>query len=138
MKSITLIATFIFTAFLCSAQVAKYDHVTGNSKYTEYVTKTGESIYVGDTLKIGKPANGATFINITPGGVPIQAFMAGKKVVITQIKSYGKEKSGYTLWVQFKGFGIPVYIDYDNALDAGEIICPAGLRNMQWQQQEQK
>lgn len=138
MKKFTLIATFIFTALLCSAQVAKYDHVTGNQKYTEYVTKTGESIYVGDTLKIGKPAGGATFVNIVQGTVPIKAFMAGKKVVISQIKSYGKEKQGYTLWVQFKGFGIPVFIDYDNALDAGEIISPAGLRNMQWQQQEQQ
>jgi hypothetical protein len=131
MKTITLICSFVLTALLSSSQVARFDQIKTAASYDEYVTSTGESIFVGDTLRIGKPAAGVSFVNITQGNVGIKSSMAGKKVVITQIKSYGKEKQGYTIYVQFKGFGIPVYIDYDNALDAGEIISPANVNRRQ-------
>lgn len=113
-----LIASSIF------AQIAEYGKITGNEFYSSYIPKTGDRINVGDTLVIGKPLGEFGFTHITQGGQRVGNFMAGKKVVITQIKSYGKEKRGYTLWVQFKGFGIPVFIDYDNALETGEIINP--------------
>jgi len=128
MKAFLLIICALF-AINCLAQdqIAEYGKITGNGFYSAYVSKTGDIIHEGDTLVIGKPGGEFGFLNIQQGGQRIAVWMAGKKVKISQIKSYGTSKRGYTLFVQFKGFGLlPVFIDYDNALQTGEIINPNG------------
>lgn len=57
---------------------------------------------------------------------------SGKKITIHKIKSFGRDKSGFTMWISFKGFGLlPVDVDYENALDSGEIINPQGKMTKQ-------
>lgn len=126
MKAFLLIINLLFSInCMAQDQVAEYGKVTGNGFYTAYVSKTGDIIHEGDTLVIGKPGGEFGFFYITQGGQRVQNWLSSKKVVITQIKSYGTKKRGYTLWAQFKGYGlIPVFIDYDNALQTGEIINP--------------
>jgi len=44
---------------------------------------------------------------------------------VDKLKTYGTKKSGYKLYAHFKGYGlIPVLIDYDTALEVGEIKNP--------------
>ncbi|WP_076456656.1 hypothetical protein [Zobellia uliginosa] len=51
--------------------------------------------------------------------------MAGKPIVIDKLKTYGNKKSRYKMYAQFKGYGLlPVLIDYETALELGEIKNP--------------
>ena len=60
---------------------------------------------------------------IQQGGQYVAPWLADKDVIVTRIKSYGSKKKGYILFVQFKGFGmLPVFIQYDNAVEAGEVL----------------
>lgn len=125
MKKVTLILAFIAFTFIANAQEAEFGKIMGNDTYSTYVTKSGDIITVGDTLVLGKPSGEFGFVYITQGGDRVVSSLAGKRVVISQIKSYGTKKAGYKLWVLFKGYGLlPVAIDYDNALDVGEIVNP--------------
>jgi hypothetical protein len=126
MNKILLILSFLYS-INCFSQdkIAQYGKITENGFYSAYISKTGDVINEGDTLVVGKPGGEFGFINILQGGQRVAPWLSGKKIKITQIKSYGTDKRGYTLLVQFKGYGlIPVYIDYDNALQSGEISNP--------------
>ena len=136
-KSILLLISILSVSLNCMAQyesenkdksqIAEYGKITGNAFYSAYVSKTGDIIHEGDTLIIGKPNGEFGFTYIQQGGMRVANKLAGKQAVITQIKSYGTKKRGYTLFVQFKGWGLaPVFIDYDNALQTGEIMNPKG------------
>jgi len=119
---------FFITAFMicvnCSyGQVAKYGEINGNMIYDKYLTKDGSSVSVGDTIKLGKPSGNDHFLYIQQSGLYVAPWLAGKDVIVTQIKSYGNQKKGYILFVQFKGYGLaPVFIQYDNALETGEVL----------------
>ena len=125
MKNVISTLIVLLVTLTCSSQIAEYGKLTDNLKYDSYISKTGDKIIVGDTLIIGKASGEFGFIYITQGGERVVSSLAGNKVKITQIKSFGTIKAGYKLWVQFKGYGlVPVFIDYDNAIETGEIINP--------------
>jgi hypothetical protein len=125
MRKFLIILTVTIISIDCLAQIAEFGKISGNAQYDAYITKSGDQINVGDTLVIGKPAGIQRFMYIQQGGEYCAPWISGKKVAITQIHSYGKKKNGYTLFVQFKGFGlIPVFMQYDNAIANGEVINP--------------
>lgn len=102
----TAISTILFlTALYCGAQ---------------FKAKSGDIINISDTLVIGKTSNPLGFDYISQGGQRMHPSHAGKSVIITGTKVVsGKE------YLQFKGFGLlPVFLDYDNAIESGEIINP--------------
>jgi hypothetical protein len=118
-----LITAFMICVNYSYGQVAKYGEVNGNLTYEKYIAKTGSSVSVGDTIKLGKPSGNDHFLYIQQCEQYVAPWLADRDVVVTQIKSYGNQKRGYTLFVQFKGYGlIPVFIQYDNALAAGEVL----------------
>lgn len=81
----------------------------------------GETIQPGDTLTIGFASNPQGFDFITQGGVRMHPSHAGKKLIVSGFKTFGKKLQART-YVQVKGFGlVPVYIDYDNAVAVGEL-----------------
>ncbi|MDR2223779.1 MAG: hypothetical protein LBE34_13755 [Flavobacteriaceae bacterium] len=127
MRKIFTLLIILFTTISFS-QTAKYNNLLKNNEsFKEYISKNGDIIKVGDSLIIGKAMDPNGFRFISQGGGRMHQTHGGKQITISKIKSYGNEKSGFTIWIEFKGFGwIPVNVDYENALDAGEIINPKG------------
>lgn len=127
MKKLLLIITLLISA-TSFAQTAKYNNLRKNNEsFKDYLSKNGDIIKVGDSLTLGKAMDPDGFRFISQGGGRMHPTHGGKQIAISKIKSYGKEKSGFTIWIEFKGFGwIPVDVDYENALEAGEIINPKG------------
>ncbi|MDM1408587.1 hypothetical protein [Myroides sp. DF42-4-2] len=132
MKKIITILT-LFAASISYAQTAEYNKLSKNNQsFTEYKSKNGDIIKVGDSLMIGKAMDPDGFRYISQGGGRMHATHGGKPFTIHKIKSYGKEKSGFTIWISFKGYGLlPVEVDYENALEANEIINPKGTLTRQ-------
>jgi hypothetical protein len=93
--------------------------------FSQFKAKNGDIINVGDTLIIGKASGQFGFDFITQAGQRMHPSHAGKKIVITALKNLGKRGDEKT-YLQFKGFGLPVYIDYDNAIESKEIVNPHG------------
>ncbi|MCU4164618.1 hypothetical protein [Carboxylicivirga caseinilyticus] len=104
-------------------QKAEYGNVTQKAKYTEYLTKNGDLLKVGDTLKLGKAISDKGFQYITQGGQPCAIWLADKVVFVDHFRSFGTKSQGYKVYVAFKGYGlVPVYIDYDSAIEVGEVV----------------
>lgn len=114
---------FLLTVSFCNAQTTTYNKTKAEGKYIEYQTKSGDKIKVGDTIIIGYP-RGENFTFITQGNVASGAFLANNKVAITKIRTIGNAKRGYKTYLLFGGYGLSVYIDYESALETGEIKDP--------------
>ena len=124
MKSLFLIA-FLILFINGFSQTAEYGKLTEKSSYEEYLSKSGNLIKVGDTLTIGIPTSDLGFTYISQGGQRVSNTLSDKKVVIDQLKTYGSKKQGFKMYAQFKGYGlVPVLIDYDTAIETGEIKNP--------------
>lgn len=122
MKKLILLMLISFSAF---SQKAAFNKIKNQGDFIEYETKNGNILKIGDTLLIKYPFSGNSFNFITQGGTQTSLILTNKKIVITKIKSIGTKNSGYKIFTQFKGFGlIPIYIDYESALDTGEIHDP--------------
>ncbi|UKM64748.1 hypothetical protein GSB9_01305 [Flavobacteriaceae bacterium GSB9] len=120
-----LILLLIFSISITYSQTAEYGKLTHKSEYEIYLTKTGDTLKVGDTLTIGIPLSDLGFTYISQGGQRVSNTLSDKKVVVDKLKTYGTKKSGYKIYAQFKGYGLlPVLIDYDTALELGEIKNP--------------
>ena len=105
------------------SQIAQYNKINKRSKFEMYVTKSGDTLKIGDTLTIGTPTTDQGFAYITQGSQKTHPKLSNKKVKIHKLRSYGSKRSGYKLYVQFKGYGLlPVNIDYETARKKGEII----------------
>lgn len=123
-KSIITILVLLIT-FISYSQVAQYGKLAGNDSFSTYITKSGDTIRIGETLKIGKPSGEFGFVFITQGNERVVSALAGKDAVISNLKSFGSKKNGYKMFALFKGYGlVPVAIDFENAVDAGEVINP--------------
>ncbi|MDW5288748.1 hypothetical protein [Formosa sp. PL04] len=122
MRIFILLVLFSFS--MGYSQTAEYGKLSEKSNYKVYLTKTGDSLKVGDTLTIGIPTSDLGFTYITQGGQRVSNSLADKKVIVHKLKTYGSAKSGYKMYVLFKGYGINVFIDYDTALELGEINNP--------------
>ena len=76
-------------------------------------------------MTIGIPTSDLGFTYISQGGQRVSNTLSDKKVVIDQLKTYGSKKQGFKMYAQFKGYGlVPVLIDYDTAIETGEIKNP--------------
>ena len=125
MRIFTFILIFSFS--IGYSQTGEYGELTKKSQYKIYLTKTGDTLEIGDTLIIGIPTSDLGFTYISQGGQKVSNTLADKKVVVDKLKTYGTKKNGYKMYAQFKGYGlIPVLIDYDTALELGEIKNPNG------------
>jgi hypothetical protein len=114
---------FLLLSFSVFGQKAVYNKITEEGKFTEYQTKSGNSIKIGDTINIGYPL-GQGYTYITQGNYPAAAFLSNNKVVITKIKSVGSKTRGFKTYLLFGGYGLSVYIDYESALETREIKNP--------------
>lgn len=118
MKKLIFLLFFTTISF---SQTAIYNKITSEGKFTEYQSKNGSSIKVGDTLSIGLPANGNQFIFITQGNVPGGTVLANTKNVITKIRTAGNTKRGFKTYALFSGYGLSIYAEIESALETGEI-----------------
>ncbi|WP_268846429.1 hypothetical protein [Flavobacterium aestivum] len=118
-----LILTLFFATSFCSAQKAIYNKTKEEGKFTEYQTKSGNLIKIGDTINIGYPM-GQEFTFLTQGNIHVASFLSNNKVVVSKIKSVGNPTRGYKIYTLFGGYGTSVYIDYEAALETGEIKNP--------------
>lgn len=92
--------------------------------FSQFKAKNGDIINIGDTLIIGKASGQFGFDFITQGGQRMHPSHAGKNAIITGFKEFGKRGQEKT-YLQFKRFGaLAVNLDYDNAIEAKEIINP--------------
>jgi len=120
------LSLLLFLATLASySQKAVYNKINNQQDFTEYQTKENRILKIGDTLTIGYPRNGNGFTFITQGGVMTSPILANSKVAIHKIKTIGNTKRGYKIYLTFKGYGfVPVYIDYESAIETGELKNP--------------
>ncbi|MBW3518320.1 hypothetical protein [Flavobacterium sp. NKUCC04_CG] len=110
------------------AQIGEYGNFTKNREtFIEYKSKNGDVLKLGDTLILGKASDFDGYRYLLQINIKVHATHGGKKVVINKMRVYGNEKTGFNMWFHFKGFGwTPLDLDYENALEAGEIINPKG------------
>ncbi|SEQ28439.1 hypothetical protein SAMN04488089_102241 [Myroides profundi] len=125
-KLFSIIVLLNSTTFF--AQTADYGKIRkGKETFTEYISKNGDLIKVGDTLIIGRSLDADGFRFINQNGEKMYVGYEGKKYIPTKIQSHGKEKTGISIWLRSKSFGqYSIDIDYENALSTGEIINPKG------------
>lgn len=110
---------------ICKAQTAIYNKITSEADFTSYQTKSSEIIKTGDTLQIGYPRAGNQFTFISQANTAAGTVIANARVVVSKIKTIGNKTRGYKIFVLFKGYGLyPVYIEYESALETGEIKNP--------------
>lgn len=121
MKNLILVLFFITS--ICSAQTAIYNKTKTEGKFTEYQTKSGNIIKIGDTITINYP-RGENFTFISQGDLKVSATLSNSKVVVSKIKLVGNPTRGYKTYVFFKGYGFNCDIDYESALEVGEIKNP--------------
>ncbi|UUV20251.1 hypothetical protein [Paenimyroides aestuarii] len=90
--------------------------------YTEYVSKEGATVQVGDTLQIYNPSNFERYMYITQNDSYLRADNMNKKLMIKAINVSGDDKKGYTVFFTCKGLGAtPVFVRYEDALQTNEI-----------------
>ena len=120
-----LLLLLIANCSLSYSQIAEFGNLLNKSTYNEYLSRSGDTIKIGDTLIIGIPTSDLGFTYISQGGQRVSNTLAGKSIVIDQLKTYGTKSQGFKMYAQFKGYGlVPVLIDYDTALETGEIKNP--------------
>lgn len=120
MKKHLLILLISFSGF---AQTAVYNQTQKAGLFKEYQTKSGNILKIGDTINIGIPRL-QNFTFITQGNVPAGPIIANTKAVISKIRTIGSKKRGFKTYTLFGGYGLSVYIDYESALEVGEIKDP--------------
>ena len=114
-----LIILLFFTQFSFS-QTAIFNKIKTEGKFSEYITKGNISIKIGDTINIGYH-RGENFTFITQGNVNVRSTIANTKAAITKIRTIGNVKKGFKTYLLFGGYGLSVYVDYESALDTGEV-----------------
>jgi hypothetical protein len=118
-----IIILLLFVSFSAFSQKAIYNKTNESGKFNEYQTKEGFVLKIGDTITIGYPL-GKDFTFITQGDLNGRASLSNKKVKISKIKSIGNSVRGYKTYILFSGYGTSVHIDYEAALETGEIKNP--------------
>lgn len=128
MRKTLLFLLLVLGVNISFAQTAEYGKITEAKKFEEYISKNGDRLKVGDSLQIGIATAATHFVYVSQGeGANMHPTHSGKKVKITKIYSAGRKNSGYKIFINFKGFGLlPVFVDYETALEVGEIINPNG------------
>lgn len=123
MKKILIL--LILASGFSNAQTTVYNKTKEEGNFKEYQTKSGIIIKIGDTLNIGYPRTGDFYTFISQGNTNAGTVIANSKVIITKIKSAGNKTRGFKTYLLFKGYGLlPVFIDYEAALETGEVKNP--------------
>lgn len=122
MKKILILFFFVS---ICNAQTAIYNKIKTQDTFTVYQTKSGNIIKIGDTLHIRYPRAGNQYSFIWQDNMPSATDIANIKVLVSQIKTKGSDKRGYKTHLFHKEYGMyPIYIEYESALETGEIKNP--------------
>lgn len=122
-----LIATLLILPILTIAQkIGKFGELPkGKNRFDLYITKSGDTLSVGDNITIGMPSSDNGFNFITQGGVKSAVFLSDRTIEIYRIRTFRDKRFAKRAFVQFKGYGmLPVDIDYELALKRGEIEDP--------------
>jgi hypothetical protein len=99
-----------------------HDALTKAGTYTEYVSKSGATVKVGDSLQINNPSNFERYMYITQNDAYLRADNMNKKLKLKAINVSGDDKKGYTVFFTCKGLGAtPVFVRYEDALQTNEI-----------------
>lgn len=99
-----------------------HDALTKAGTYTEYVSKSGTTIKVGDSLQINNPSNFERYMYITQNDAYLRADNMNKKLKLKAINVSGDDKKGYTVFFTCKGLGAtPVFVRYEDAVQTNEI-----------------
>jgi hypothetical protein len=118
------IILLLLITFSCQGQKLVYNQINNSGIFKEYQTKDGLIIKKGDAITIGYPL-GNHFTFITQGNLNVAARLSNSVVTVSKIKSIGNDQRGYKVYLYFKGYGINCAIDYEAALETGEIKDPA-------------
>ena len=130
-KSLILSMMLLNTAIY--SQIAEYGKIprpnSFKDDYTAYITKSHDTLRIGDTLIFGK-ATGITYMHITQDGRGVSPSFAGRKVVVHNLHAFKQKLWQGLIFVNVKGFGmVPVYINYEIAFETGEILHNDGKLN---------
>lgn len=124
--SLTLLAVLLYIPMLAQ-KIAMYGEIpNGKHTFDTYIAQDGTHINVGDEITIGMPSAPDGFRFITQGGQKTADFLADRTVTITKIRTYPDKRFAGQIYLQFKGYGmLPVDINYETALKAGEVVKPS-------------
>jgi len=99
-----------------------HDALSKAGTYTEYVSKSGATVKVGDSLQINNPSNFERYMYITQNDAYLRADNMNKKLKLKAINVSGDDKKGYSVFFTCKGLGAtPVFVRYEDALQTNEI-----------------
>jgi len=99
-----------------------HDALTKAGTYTEYVSKSGATVKVGDSLQINNPSNFERYMYITQNDAYLRADNMNKKLKLKAINVSGDDKKGYNVFFTCKGLGAtPVFVRYEDAVQTNEI-----------------
>lgn len=132
MKRVLSIIIFLVSIVSLSAQkIADYNKLDGSyfgKKYDVYITKSRDTLRVGDSLVIGKTSADSHFKFINQANQFGGSQLSGHGIKIKKmiVKKFGKNREP-VLWIDFRGWGLyPVYIAYEQALEEGEVLNSDG------------
>lgn len=99
-----------------------HDALTKAGTFTEYVSRSGATVKVGDSLQITNPSNFERYMYITQNDAYLRADEMNKKLKVKAINVSGDDKKGYTVFFTCKGLGAtPVFVRYEDAVQTNEI-----------------
>lgn len=99
-----------------------HDALTKAGTYTEYISRAGATVQVGDSLQINNPSNFERYMYITQNDAYLRADEMNKKLKVKAINVSGDDKKGYTVFFTCKGLGAtPVFVRYEDAVQTNEI-----------------
>ena len=125
----TILFFLLISTFSYSQMAIYYGKPMKNGNYTIYKAKDGTTVKTGDTLHINPPA-GNQYSYIGQLNMPAGTILANKDVVISKIKVYGTKGHKPNVLIGFKGYGLAtLYMDYENAIEVGEVYNPNGVIN---------
>lgn len=103
-------------------KTVSHNALSKSGTYTEYVSKGGATIKVGDSLQINNPSNFERYMYITQNDAYLRADNMNKKLKLKAINVSGDDKKGYNVFFTCKGLGAtPVFVRYEDALETNEI-----------------
>lgn len=103
-------------------KLVSHDALTKAGTYTEYVSRGGATVKVGDSLQINNPSNFERYMYITQNDAYLRAENMNKKLKLKAINVSGDDKKGYSVFFTCKGLGAtPVFVRYEDAVQTNEI-----------------
>jgi len=130
MKNLLFLIFLLICKFAYSQDLKYSDlsSITQKGEYVSYVGSDGAVYRIGDKIRIGVPSSNKSFAFIWVGDglfapmTPLYAVSSGQESEIKRIFVVGSKRTGYSVSMRTKGFGLSNYtIQFENALATGEI-----------------